>query len=130
MKLLLDTHALLWYTLDDPKLSQQAETLILDAANEIYVSPATYWEMAIKISLDKLTVPQPFENFLDACEQQYGFELLPISPAHTVAVPSLPFPKSHRDPFDRMLVAQAIVEQMLIVSRDQSLDDYPVTRIW
>lgn len=130
MKLLLDTHALLWYTLDDPKLSQQAEALILDTANEVYVSPATYWEMAIKISLGKLTVPQSFENFVDACAQQYGFELLPIAPSHTVTVSTLPFPKNHKDPFDRMLVAQAIVEQMPVISADAALDEYPVTRIW
>lgn len=130
MKLLMDTHALLWYTLNDPKLSEQAEALILDGANDIYVSPATYWEMAIKISLGKLTVPQPFENFLDACEQQYDFEILPISLPHAVAVSKLPHPKNHRDPFDRLIVAQAIVEQMPIVSSDHALDHYAVTRMW
>jgi PIN domain nuclease of toxin-antitoxin system len=130
VKLLLDTHTLSWYTLDDPKLSQRAATMILDAANKVYVSPATYWEMAIKISLGKLTVPRSFENFLDACAQQYGFELLPVAPAHTVRLSSLLFPKNHKDPFDRLLVAQAIVEQMPILSADIALDEYPVNRIW
>ena len=130
MKVLLDTHTLLWYALNDPQLSKTAESAILDPANQVYVSPAAYWELAIKISIGKLTVQQPFEDFLDACENQYRFELLPIAPAHTAQVATLPFPTKHRDPFDRLLVAQAIVEQMPVVSGDAALDAYPVTRIW
>ena len=130
MKFLLDTHALLWYTLGAPQLSRKAESLILNAGNDIYVSPASYWEIAIKISIGKLTVEQPLEKFLDTCEQQYGFQLLAISAAHAVAVSELAFPKNHRDPFDRLLVAQAIVEQMQIIGSDTALDAYPVTRIW
>lgn len=130
MKLLLDTHTLLWYALNDPQLSKTAESSILDPANEVYVSSATYWELAIKISIGKLTVQQPFTDFLDACDNRYGFELLPIAPAHTAQVATLSFPGKHRDPFDRLLVAQAIVEQMPIVSGDGKLDACGIQRIW
>jgi len=130
VNILLDTHTLLWYALNNPQLSKTAESSILDPANEVHVSPATYWELAIKISIGKITVQKPFTDFLDACENRYGFERLPITPAHTARVATLPFPTKHRDPFDRLLVAQAIVEQMPIVSGDVAIDAYPVTRIW
>lgn len=84
MKLLLDTHALIWHAVNDPRLSVNARSVILDAANAVFVRPATYWELAIKISIGKLTLQQPFEEFLDACEQR--FALLPIVAAHTVQV--------------------------------------------
>ena len=118
MRLLFDTHTLLWYTLNDPKLSGTARGLILDATNEVLVSPASYWEIAVKISIGKLTVQQPFGDFIDACTNQYGFGLLPIYPEHTVRVASLPFPTNHKDPFDRLLVAQALVESIPLVSND------------
>lgn len=130
MKVLLDTHTLLWYALNAPQLSKTAESSILDPANDVYVSPATYWELAIKVSIGKLTVQQPFEEFLDACENQYRFELLQITPAHTAQVATLPFPPKHRDPFDRLIIAQAMVEQISVVSMDPEFDAYPVTRIW
>lgn len=130
MRLLLDTHSLLWYTLNDPKLSATANTLILDAANEILVSPASYWEIAIKISIGKLTVQQPFEDFIDACISQYGFRLLPIHPDHTVRVASLPFSAKHKDPFDRLIVAQALVQSIPLISDDPALDAYGIQRLW
>lgn len=128
MKLLLDTHALLWHALNDAKLTDNARAAIQDTSNEVFVSPATYWELAIKISIGKLTVQRPFDDFLDACEAR--FPLLPIEAAHTAQVARLPFPPNHRDPFDRLIIAQAIVEQMSIVSADAAFDTYSLSRIW
>jgi PIN domain nuclease of toxin-antitoxin system len=83
VKHLLDSDALLWYTLNDPKLSNTAEALILDPANEILISPASYWEIAIKISIGKLTLHQPYEDFIDVCLNKYGFVILPVETKHT-----------------------------------------------
>jgi PIN domain nuclease of toxin-antitoxin system len=130
VKLLLDTHTLLWYTLGDPQLSATATALILDPANEILVSPASYWEIAIKVSIGKLSLRQPYEDFLDACLNRYGFLVLPIEPRHTVRVAALPYPPGHKDPFDRLLVAQALVEGIPLVSGDVALDAYCVNRLW
>jgi len=86
--------------------------------------------LAIKISIGKLTLQQPLEDFLAACETTYQFQLIPILADHVVRVSTLAFPANHRDPFDRLIVAQAIVEQMSVVSSDSALDTYSVTRIW
>ncbi len=128
MRLLLDTHTLLWYTLADPKLSRAAQALILDAANEILISPASYWEIAIKVSIGKLTLHRPYEDFMDLCLKTYGFKILPVEPRHTAALIGLPF--HHKDPFDRLLVAQAMVEGIPIISADPALDSYPIRRLW
>ena len=128
MRVLLDAHALLWYTLGDPKLSATAKALILGPANEILMSPASYWEIAIKVSIGKLALQQPFEVFVDACQNKYGFRILHVEPKHAAALTSLPF--HHKDPFDRLLIAQAMVEGIPIVSSDKDLDAYSVTRLW
>lgn len=125
MRLLLDSHTLLWWVRDDPALRKRARTLIADAANECYVSHASAWEMAIKASLGKLTLPSTVERFVvDQCEIN-GFRLLPITLAHIALVEILPF--HHRDPFDRLLVAQARLEGMTLVSRDPTLKDYGIS---
>lgn len=130
MRLLLDTHTLLWYSINDPQLSSTAQKLIVDASNEILVSPASYWEIAIKISIGKLTLHQPYEDFIDACLNLYGFRILPIETKHTARVATLPFPAKHKDPFDRLIVAQALVEAISIVSSDTALDVYGISRLW
>jgi PIN domain nuclease of toxin-antitoxin system len=130
VKLLLDTHALLWYTTNDPQLSKTAEGLIMNPGNDVFMSPASYWEIAIKVSIGKLRLTQPYEDFIDACLNRYGFVILPIDPRHTAAVSRLPFPPGHRDPFDRLLVAQALAEGMSVVSVDSQLDAYGVPRLW
>lgn len=130
MKLLLDTHTLLWYTTNAPQISQTAIQLIMDPSHEVFISPASYWEIAIKVSIGKLILNQPYEDFVDACVHRYGFVILAIDPRHTAAVASLPYPTNHRDPFDRLLVAQALVEHMTLVSVDPKLDSYGVTRVW
>jgi PIN domain nuclease of toxin-antitoxin system len=125
---LLDTHALYWFIEGDPQLSPLALTTVGDPDNEVLVSPSSYWEMAIKISIGKWQLNQPYQDFLDIGFTQYGFKILPILPTHTNRLIGLPF--HHRDPFDRLLVAQALVEQIPIVSADASLDSYSVQRMW
>jgi PIN domain nuclease of toxin-antitoxin system len=128
VKVLLDSHALLWYTVNDPQLSGDAKALILDPANEVSFSSASFWEIAIKVSINKLKLHQPFEDFIDVCLNRYGFKILPIEPKHAAVLIGLPF--HHRDPFDRLLVAQAMVEGVPIVSSDATLDRYPIRRLW
>jgi PIN domain nuclease of toxin-antitoxin system len=128
MRLLLDTHALLWFALGDAQLSQTAKALILDPANEKLISPASYWETAIKISMGKYRLNEPYESFFQRAIGGNGFVILPVEPRHTAALIGLPF--HHRDPFDRLLVAQALVEQIPLVSGDTAVDPYGVTRLW
>lgn len=128
MKLLLDTHAFLWMSLDDPQLSRQAHDLIADTYNELLLSPASYWELAIKVSLGKYQLAEPLDEFVNREVQKNGVTILPIQPAHAAQVAGLPF--HHRDPFDRLLIAQAKVEQVALVSKDTVFDDYGVQRRW
>lgn len=130
MRLLLDTHAMFWYIEGDPKLSTTAQTLIQDATNEILISPASYLEIAIKVSIGKWTLNRPYEEFIDLGLRQYGFQVLPILPKHTAALIGLAYPPNHKDPFDRLLVAQAIEEAIPLISVDSNLDAYPIKRLW
>jgi PIN domain nuclease of toxin-antitoxin system len=91
MRLLLDTHAFLWFVLNDPALSQVARELMIDPQNVLLVSPVSYWEIAIKISIGKYQVPEPFENWMRRQIQVNDFEILPIDISHTAAVITLPF---------------------------------------
>lgn len=128
MRLLLDTHAFLWFILDEPQLSAKADALISDPINEIEVSPASFWEIAIKISIGKYSLPEPFQVFMEREITVNNFRILHIEPKHAAAVSTMPF--HHRDPFDRLIVAQATVEQVAIVSGDAALDVYGITRLW
>ena len=128
MKLLLDTHTLLWFIAGSLNLSAAARTLIEDSANEKYVSIASLWETAIKISLGKMTLATTFDQLFPHQLVINGFDLLPIEIKHASAVISLPF--HHRDPFDRILIAQAIEENMNLVSIDTVFDNYSVNRLW
>jgi PIN domain nuclease of toxin-antitoxin system len=119
MRLLLDTHALLWW-LADESLSARTREAIADPANLVAVSAASAWEISIKKALGKLAAPDDLEHQLEAG----GFEPLPISVAHAVAAGHLP--RHHEDPFDRMLIAQALAEGLTIVTRDKRFDDYRV----
>ena len=121
---------MLWYALGDPHLSTSAESVISDAANDVLISPASFWEIAIKVSIGKLKLHSTFEEFIDLCLNRYGFLILPIEPAHTARVAAMPYPPNHRDPFDRLLVAQAICEGIPIVSADSAMDAYAVKRVW
>lgn len=128
MRLLLDTHTFLWFLLDDPRLSTTGRDLIDDPANDVEVSPATYWEIAIKISIGKYELPEPYDIFIQREIATNDFRILPIEPMHTAVLITLPY--HHRDPFDRLLIAQAIVEALPILSVDAAFDAYPVTRLW
>jgi PIN domain nuclease of toxin-antitoxin system len=126
--MLLDTHAFLWFVLGDHKLSGMARKHMEDPGNDKLISPASYWEIAIKISLGKYALPQPYEEFMRKAIDGNGFVILPIEPKHTAALTNLPF--HHRDPFDRLIIAQGSIEQIPIVSIDSNFDAYSVTRIW
>jgi len=128
VRLLLDTHTFLWFLLDDPRLSTTVRDLIDDPANDIEVSPATYWEIAIKISLGKYELPESYDVFIKREIATNDFRILPIEPMHTAALITLPY--HHRDPFDRLLIAQAMVEAIPILSVDAAFDAYPVARLW
>ena len=128
MRLLLDAHTVLWFVWDDIQLSANARALIVDPSNQKLVSAVTYWEIAIKVSIGKLDLGEPYRAFIPREINRNNFDTLPVSIDHAAVVSSLPF--LHRDPFDRLLIAQAIVEQMPIVSRDTAFEAYPITRLW
>lgn len=134
MRLLLDTHAWLWFHLGDPQLSENAKQQILDPANLKFVSPASYWEISIKISLGKYVLNVPYAQFMHDSILGHGFQILDITARHTELVTTLPFPviggKEHRDPFDRLLISQAKAEGMGIVSDDGKFPAYGVAVIW
>lgn len=128
MRLLLDTHSFLWFAEGDPRLSAVARALIEDEANDLLVSVASLWEIAIKTSLGKLHLQQPFATLIPTLLQDLEIEPLGIAIDHLAAVGGLPF--HHRDPFDRLLIAQAQVERIPLVSSDVILDAYGVDRLW
>ena len=128
MKLLLDTHTFLWFVLGDPQLSQTARALIVDPAHDKWISPVRYWEVAIKVSVKKYTLAVAHEVFFATALRVNGFDVLHIDPKHTAVVATLPF--HHRDPFDRLLIAQALAESAPLVSADPALDPYGVQRLW
>lgn len=119
MRLLLDTHAFLWWCGDDPRLGDVERQAIRDGANEAYLSAASVWEMATKQALGRLRVPEP----VSAAAARLGFEPLPIAFAHAEATALLP--PLHRDPFDRLLVAQARTEGLTLVTSDPMIRAYP-----
>ena len=128
MNLLLDTHAFLWFVANDPRLSSQAQSLIQVPDNRRLLSMASLWEMAIKVSLGKLTLAQPFGQFIPRQLQLNQIELLAIELPHLAAVAAMPF--HHRDPFDRLMAAQCQVEGLPIVSADPAFDAYSIRRVW
>ena len=128
MRLLLDTHAFLWFILDDRKLSKVAKNLISNPENAVEISPASYWEIAIKISIGKYSLPEPYAEFMERELAANDFGILSIAPRHTAVLTDLPF--HHRDPFDRLLVAQAMAEEVPLVSADPALDAHGGKRLW
>jgi len=128
MRVLLDTHALLWFLLNDSRLSATAKSAISDPANEVAVSPASYWEIAIKVALGKFVLPRPYQEFIESQLLRNDFRILHIEPSHTSQLIGMPF--HHRDPFGRLLIAQALAEKIDIVSADAKFDLYQVRRLW
>ena len=128
MKLLLDTHTLLWFIGGSSRLSSTARTLIEDTENDKFVSIVRVWEIAIKVSVGRMSLSSPFDILFPHQLQINGFELWPVKVGHASVVASLPF--HHRDPFDRLLIAQSIVEDFAIVTTDSEFADYPVKLLW
>jgi PIN domain nuclease of toxin-antitoxin system len=124
MRLLIDSHVLLWAAKSPALLSERASAAIGDTGNEVHWSLATAWELAIKQALGKLFIERPVEEAADALRLAF----LPISLQHVRATRLLPL--HHRDPFDRMLVAQAVIEDLVLVTRDKELGRYPVATLW
>ena len=125
---LLDTHSFLWFINADEALSSAARQFIEDTNNTLYLSVASLWEMAIKVSLGKLNLPSPFAEILEHQLRENGIGLLQITPAHTGLVATLPF--HHRDPFDRLIIAQSLVEVFSVIGKDEIFDKYGVQRHW
>ena len=128
MKVLLDTHAFLWWVTDDARLSDTARDVIADGANEIHFSAASGWEIAIKARLGRLKIPDDLTRFMTGQIEQNGFRSLAIELVHALRVHALD--DHHRDPFDRMLVAQSLVENLPIIGRDAQISSYGVEMIW
>ena len=127
MTLLLDTHAFLWFVTGDRRLSRASRAALEHEEARLLLSAASVWEMAIKASLGRLTLPARVEDYL-AEKIAEGFEMLPVDWTHAAAVERLPW--HHRDPFDRLLVAQALTEKIPIVTRDRVFRRYGVRVIW
>jgi PIN domain nuclease of toxin-antitoxin system len=128
MNLLLDTHTFLWFITSDSRLSATAQTLISTTTNQRFLSIASLWEMAIKISLGKLNLAEPFSELFPRQLRLNRIDVLDIRFEHVAAVVAMPF--HHRDPFDRLMAAQCRVENLPIVSFDSNFDAYSVQRRW
>lgn len=128
MTLLLDTHAFLWWVADRPAIGRRAKAAVENPDNEVWLSVASCWEMAIKVSLGKLRLTQPLDRFIPEQLAANGFELLDVRAKHAIRTATLPF--HHRDPFDRLLVAQALEERLAVVSDDSILRKYGIDVMW
>ena len=130
MRLLLDTHALLWWVEGDAQLTHAARAAIADPANELFISVAATWELAIKTTRPQkpLILSDPLDVYLARWLPVYGVDILPVQQSHALQLRLLP--DHHRDPFDRIMIAQAIREGMTLVSGDGHVGKYPVSLIW
>lgn len=128
MKVLLDTHAFLWWITDDDQLSTLARGAIGAPDNQVFFSAASAWEIITKSRIGRLPLPEPVDGFIARHLEENAFQPLSITMRHTFELETLP--DLHRDPFDRMLVAQALAEEMPLVTGDQAVQAYPVTTIW
>ncbi len=128
MRYLIDTHTLLWIVTDNPELSKTAKKLYLDQSNEIFFSLASIWEMAIKISIGKLSIEKSLQDFTEHHIIANDIKIHPIQLSHVLRIEKLPF--HHRDPFDRLIIAQGIEDNIPIISSDQIFDLYQVKRLW
>lgn len=128
MRCLLDTHAFLWAVNESPRLSHRAREIIEDGENELLLSVASLWEIAIKLSTGKLKLELPFMELATRKTSAHGVVVMPITADHLDTVSRLPF--HHRDPFDRLIVAQCISENISLPVRDEVLDGYGVERLW
>jgi PIN domain nuclease of toxin-antitoxin system len=128
MRVLLDTHTFLWWNTDAPQLSTKARQVIGGGADEIYVSAATAWELAIKARKGRLVLPLPPDEYVQERMNHYKFLALPVLISHACQVFHLP--DHNADPFDRLLVAQCQIEEMALLSADEQIRFYPIQVIW
>jgi PIN domain nuclease of toxin-antitoxin system len=128
MKALLDTHTFLWWITDDPKLSLRVRGIMSDGENEIFISAVTGWEIAIKTQIGRLKLPDEPQRFILEQLKINGMKSLPIEMRHALHISTLPI--HHQDPFDRMLIAQAQLEELPVLSSDPEFGKYEVTIIW
>jgi len=127
MNILLDTHTFLWYLQDSKELSSKSAEIIEDTSNSLWFSIASLWEISIKLGVGKLSLQNSFSE-LEEVLKQLKIEVLPITFSDTEQYLNLPL--HHRDPFDRILVAQAMNNSLVLISRDAAFDDYDIQRIW
>jgi PIN domain nuclease of toxin-antitoxin system len=128
MNILLDTHVFIWSTANPERLSQTVTNLLTDTSNIWMLSIASVWEMQIKLQLGKLKLNSTLPTLIDNQQRVNNLQILPIELAHIYALNNLS--NHHKDPFDRILIAQAIVEQIAIMSIDEVFDNYPIQRLW
>jgi PIN domain nuclease of toxin-antitoxin system len=128
MRLLLDTHAFIWWDSNPGMLSKRALKLCQDPTNEMLLSVASTWEMQIKLQLGKLTLSLPLRTIIESQREHNSLELLPVHLEHVLALDSLP--NLHKDPFDRLLIAQANIEGAVLISQDAMFARYPVQVEW
>ncbi len=128
MRYLLDTHTFLWWNMDDAQLSSIAKNLIADGNNEIFLSAASAWEIAIKTARGRLDLPEDPTRYISNRLSLHGFQALPVQIHHAVQVYKLPL--HHADPFDRLLIAQSQIESMPLISVDSEIRKYEVEVVW
>jgi PIN domain nuclease of toxin-antitoxin system len=128
MRALLDTHTFLWWNLDAPQLSSAAREFIATGGNEIFLSAASAWEIAIKAAKGRLTLPEPPDQYVAERMRLHHFSALPIELSHALEVYRLP--DIHQDPFDRLLIAQSQLEKMPLLTADSEINRYQVEVIW
>jgi PIN domain nuclease of toxin-antitoxin system len=128
MRVLLDTCTFLWIATDAPELSERAREIHRNPENEVYLSAVATWEIAVKHALGRLPLPEPPDTYVPALRQRHGIAFLPLGEEATLYLARLP--TLHRDPFDRMLVCQAIVEGMVLLTPDQAITRYPIRSAW
>lgn len=127
MDFLVDTHAIIWFITDDEKLPQNVKETIQRKENNCYASIVSFWEIGIKYSLGRLILNSDIDAIFQIIEDS-GFEILPVSPKHIVTNTNLPF--HHQDPFDRLLIAQALTENLILLSKDHQFSNYDVSLFW
>ncbi|MEH1863517.1 MAG: type II toxin-antitoxin system VapC family toxin [Nostoc sp.] len=128
MKLLLDTQCWLWWFAQPERLNEEAITHIADENNELWLSVASIWEIGIKVAIGKLPLPDPLDSYISSRMAQLGMRSLEITASHALQTAALPL--HHRDPFDRMLIAQAQIEEMTLVSSDSMFNKYDISLLW
>jgi PIN domain nuclease of toxin-antitoxin system len=128
VRFVLDTHTFLWFIMGNEQLPQPTRAVIANMDHEIYLSIASLWEIAIKVSLGKLTLHKPFAELIPEQLRINELQILPINLNDLISVTQLPF--IHRDPFDRLLIAQTIVNDLVLITKDETLSQYAVRAVW